>query len=257
MDDESAGCVSLLDLPHDALSRIVSHCAAADLVAGVAPACTLLRSVAGDQSLWEDLFRARYAPLLARLFGGEPPRAAAAEAGWRAFYYAFRRSWPALAAERGHVVLQLGDQYYDVTTYLDDHPGGPEYLSDAAGTDATGAFDAVGHSVRARELLRQFALPEELFSAADGEPPPPPPPPLDAGSWSSAASLVSDALHGREGRQRLRETAGSLLAAVWADLTEGRPDRRRVSPAVWQLAVARMRGGRSVRGAAPTGTDVN
>jgi len=45
---------------------------------------------------------------------------------------------------------------YDVTSFVDEHPGGEEVLLDVAGQDATEAFDDVGHSDEAREILQGF-----------------------------------------------------------------------------------------------------
>lgn len=42
---------------------------------------------------------------------------------------------------------------YDVTKYLDDHPGGRAVLLEVAGQDATEAFEEIGHSDEAREQL--------------------------------------------------------------------------------------------------------
>ncbi|TFY72963.1 hypothetical protein EVG20_g5 [Dentipellis fragilis] len=42
---------------------------------------------------------------------------------------------------------------YDVTKFLDEHPGGDEVILSEAGKDATEAFEDVGHSDEARELL--------------------------------------------------------------------------------------------------------
>lgn len=58
---------------------------------------------------------------------------------------------------------------YDVTKYLDDHPGGKDVLLEAAGTDATEAFEDVGHSDEAREQLDPYYigdLPTEVFLIA-------------------------------------------------------------------------------------------
>lgn len=54
---------------------------------------------------------------------------------------------------------------YDVTKYIDDHPGGKEVLVEVAGTDATEAFEEVGHSDEAREQLGPYFvgdLPSEV-----------------------------------------------------------------------------------------------
>jgi len=42
---------------------------------------------------------------------------------------------------------------YDVTTFMDEHPGGDEVLLAEGGQDATEAFEDVGHSDEARALL--------------------------------------------------------------------------------------------------------
>eukprot|EP00947_MAST-08B_sp_MAST-8B-sp1_P002866 g2866.t1 len=45
---------------------------------------------------------------------------------------------------------------YDVTNYLDEHPGGPEIIMDLAGKDASEEFEDIGHSADAREQMTQF-----------------------------------------------------------------------------------------------------
>jgi cytochrome b5 len=48
-----------------------------------------------------------------------------------------------------------GPKVYDVTNYLDEHPGGGEVLLDVAGQDADEFFEDIGHSADARkELLK-------------------------------------------------------------------------------------------------------
>ena len=42
-------------------------------------------------------------------------------------------------------------QVYNVTKFLDDHPGGPDIIADGAGTDLTDQFEDTGHSAEARE----------------------------------------------------------------------------------------------------------
>jgi cytochrome b involved in lipid metabolism len=47
---------------------------------------------------------------------------------------------------------------YDVTKYLDDHPGGAEVLLEQAGQDATDMFEDIGHSQDARLVLHTFIV---------------------------------------------------------------------------------------------------
>ncbi|KAI8440734.1 hypothetical protein MSG28_009074 [Choristoneura fumiferana] len=51
------------------------------------------------------------------------------------------------------------DSVYDVTSYLNQHPGG-DVISEEAGTDATRAFDDVGHSPDAKTILAKFKIGE-------------------------------------------------------------------------------------------------
>ncbi|KAA8644291.1 hypothetical protein EYZ11_008206 [Aspergillus tanneri] len=49
--------------------------------------------------------------------------------------------------------LVVHDKVYDCSSFVDEHPGGEEVLLDVAGQDATEAFEDVGHSDEAREIL--------------------------------------------------------------------------------------------------------
>ncbi|KAH9187270.1 hypothetical protein AeNC1_010751 [Aphanomyces euteiches] len=47
---------------------------------------------------------------------------------------------------------------YDITKYLDDHPGGPEIVLDVAGQDANEEFEDIGHSLDARKVLEKYLI---------------------------------------------------------------------------------------------------
>lgn len=49
---------------------------------------------------------------------------------------------------------------YNITSYLEEHPGGAEILVETAGTDATEAFDDVGHSERAWAAMESLVVGE-------------------------------------------------------------------------------------------------
>ncbi|RGP60852.1 cytochrome b5 [Fusarium longipes] len=51
------------------------------------------------------------------------------------------------------IYMVVHDKVYDCTKFLDEHPGGEEVMLDVAGQDATEAFEDVGHSDEAREVL--------------------------------------------------------------------------------------------------------
>lgn len=53
-----------------------------------------------------------------------------------------------------------GPKVYDVTKYLDDHPGGAEVMLDVAGQDADEFFEDIGHSKEARAELKEYLIGE-------------------------------------------------------------------------------------------------
>ncbi|XP_025192543.1 cytochrome b5 isoform X2 [Melanaphis sacchari] len=56
--------------------------------------------------------------------------------------------------------IVINDCVYDVTEFLNDHPGGEEVLLEQAGKDATEEFEDVGHSSDAREVMQKYKIGE-------------------------------------------------------------------------------------------------
>lgn len=56
--------------------------------------------------------------------------------------------------------LIIDGKVYDVTAFVDEHPGGVNTLTDNAGTDGSGEFDAVGHSAAAKDMLKKYLIGE-------------------------------------------------------------------------------------------------
>ncbi|XP_004625880.1 cytochrome b5 type B [Octodon degus] len=54
--------------------------------------------------------------------------------------------------------LVIHGRVYDVTSFLNEHPGGEEVLLEQAGIDASESFEDVGHSSDAREMLKQYYI---------------------------------------------------------------------------------------------------
>ncbi|BFG13795.1 cytochrome b5 [Prunus yedoensis var. nudiflora] len=52
--------------------------------------------------------------------------------------------------------LIINGKVYDVTKFLEDHPGGDDVLLSATGKDATDDFEDVGHSDNARDMLKDL-----------------------------------------------------------------------------------------------------
>ncbi|KAF6302794.1 cytochrome b5 type A [Rhinolophus ferrumequinum] len=67
--------------------------------------------------------------------------------------------------------LILHHKVYDLTKFLEEHPGGEEVLREQAGGDATENFEDVGHSSDARELSKTYIIgevhPETLITTVD------------------------------------------------------------------------------------------
>ncbi|XP_075521910.1 cytochrome b5-like [Primulina tabacum] len=72
--------------------------------------------------------------------------------------------------------LLINGKVYDVTKFLDDHPGGDDVLLTATGKDATDDFEDVGHSSSARATMDEFFVGEidssTIQSKAQYTPPP-------------------------------------------------------------------------------------
>ena len=74
--------------------------------------------------------------------------------------------------------ISIHGKVYDVTKFLDDHPGGPEIITDSAGMDSSMEFEDTGHSEDARSQLKDYYIgelegyvapsPEEKAKAAGG-----------------------------------------------------------------------------------------
>ncbi|CAI4229969.1 unnamed protein product [Auanema sp. JU1783] len=52
----------------------------------------------------------------------------------------------------------LDNKVYDVTKFLEEHPGGEEVITQLAGQDATDAFNDVGHSRDAKEMAEEYLI---------------------------------------------------------------------------------------------------
>lgn len=56
--------------------------------------------------------------------------------------------------------IVIKDSVYDVTNYIENHPGGPELITEYAGKDCTKFFNEAGHSVDAFKELKDWKIGE-------------------------------------------------------------------------------------------------
>ncbi|KAG0719456.1 Cytochrome b5 [Chionoecetes opilio] len=52
----------------------------------------------------------------------------------------------------------IHDKVYNVSKFLDEHPGGEEVLLESAGQNVTENFEDVGHSTDAREMMAEYYI---------------------------------------------------------------------------------------------------
>ena len=193
LDEESL----LSRLPPDLLIHTFSLLPTKDLAA-LAAVSQSTRATAEDDALWKARFFARYGGLCREVFPREVARedgcddghvdghvgwpqdmrdhpgdgageSCAGEAwvgpradeGWKPFYFWWGEHWGAeVYARTSRILIQVGSIWHDVTDFKEDHPGDPNLLLSAAGTDASGAYGYVGHSQHANRLLAAMALPQ-------------------------------------------------------------------------------------------------
>ncbi|KAF7162344.1 hypothetical protein CNMCM5623_007689 [Aspergillus felis] len=85
--------------------------------------------------------------------------------------------------------LIVHDKVYDCSSFVDEHPGGEEVLLDVAGQDSTEAFEDVGHSDEAREILEGLLV--GTVKRLPGDPAPRAKPASSASAPSGPASSSS------------------------------------------------------------------
>ncbi|CCD25591.1 Cyb5p NDAI_0F02730 [Naumovozyma dairenensis CBS 421] len=54
--------------------------------------------------------------------------------------------------------IVIEGKVYDVSKFLDEHPGGEEIIFELAGTDATENFEDIGHSDDALKILKKMYI---------------------------------------------------------------------------------------------------
>ncbi|KAF1984929.1 cytochrome b5 [Aulographum hederae CBS 113979] len=86
--------------------------------------------------------------------------------------------------------LVIHDKVYNTSSFVDEHPGGEEVLLDVGGQDATEAFEDVGHSDEAREILDGMLVGTVKRQPGDPSPSNQPPKPAAPSTSPDGSSSV-------------------------------------------------------------------
>ncbi|KAF4384505.1 hypothetical protein CsatB_010814 [Cannabis sativa] len=84
----------------------------------------------------------------------------------------------------------ISGKAYDVTPFLEEHPGGDEILQQATEKDATDDFEDVGHSDSAKELMEKYYVGEVDISTLPKKQNYKPPQPIPHQSDQSSGVVV-------------------------------------------------------------------
>ncbi|CAI5746058.1 unnamed protein product [Peronospora destructor] len=93
---------------------------------------------------------------------------------WRQFYFRHHLSRAVELARlfkitHGRKCVAIKGQVYDVTDFLELHPGGPHVIGDAVGTDATVVWDQFQHSNEAKRSMEQFLVWDKVLARPESE----------------------------------------------------------------------------------------
>ncbi|CAI5714535.1 unnamed protein product [Hyaloperonospora brassicae] len=88
---------------------------------------------------------------------------------WRQFYFRHHLSRAVELARllditEGRKCVAIEGQVYDVTDFLELHPGGPHVIGDTVGTDATEIWNQFRHSNEAKDAMRQFLVWDKVLA---------------------------------------------------------------------------------------------
>jgi hypothetical protein len=196
----SAMAATISALPHELCSAIAASTSlgAKDLNS-LALVSRAFHAAATEEPLWHALLSRKLQPVIDTFFDGEAP-APADGVSWKRHFFELRASWKARAQQRtGRLLVQVGTQrlsgrkphelpsaasllsdpaalpstygIYDVTTFVDHHPG-IDLREAAAIDDASDWFEMNAHSDAAILRLRSLAVPGLQSLPYDIERPP-------------------------------------------------------------------------------------
>ncbi|XP_070152118.1 cytochrome b5 isoform X2 [Polyergus mexicanus] len=72
----------------------------------------------------------------------------------------FTRAEVAKHTDSNDIWIIIHNNIYNVTPFLNEHPGGEEVLLEQAGCDASEPFEDIGHSTDARQMMESYKIGE-------------------------------------------------------------------------------------------------
>ncbi|KAI9004888.1 cytochrome b5-like heme/steroid binding domain-containing protein [Phycomyces nitens] len=87
---------------------------------------------------------------------------------------------------RDDLYMIINNKVYDITKFVDEHPGGEEVLVDEGAKDATASFNDIGHSPEASEMLEKYYIGDVDTSSA----------PVKGSAPNNSTSTVGDSPQG-------------------------------------------------------------
>ena len=167
------------ELPPELLA-CVAHLLDAESLLSLGVASRGLHAAVDDPLLWRTRLRRQHSRILASLFDGSVPEPRSG-LSWKQHFFDFSTSWKdrAMRQTPGRLLLVISSTeaaprgsglrrataretygVYDVSSYVDDHPGADVLLAEAAEErDASGLFGDAWHSDAARRKLLSLAVP--------------------------------------------------------------------------------------------------
>ena len=115
-------------LPVDVLSLILLNLPPDELVLTVALCSRAFHAAAAQESIWRNRLHLDYPVIISQILRGicPPPKPPTT---WMAHYFEFASTWMAHTRDMGLVIVKIDGVVHDVTSYMNDHPGEPELVS--------------------------------------------------------------------------------------------------------------------------------
>jgi len=176
----------LLTMPHEKQVLICEFLHPRDVVSLASSCKTMRRTIDNSPAIWKALWHRDYSWIVTDWQPGiEAMRRSDSIINTRMdnsqkkfiftkdFYFRFGLCWPnyVLAGnntrERG-VLVALHNCVFDITKFLDTHPGSPDTLMVHAGCDATMFFEDMSHSMGARKIALNMCVVANKANDIDG-----------------------------------------------------------------------------------------